>query len=47
LSKRSISKTNKSNTGKFQCDLDGQIFETKADLDRHLRMVHAAETGLL
>jgi len=30
LSARRISKTKKTKGGKFQCPLDGQIFETKA-----------------
>ena len=47
MPKRVISKTEKTKEGKFRCDLDGQLFETKADLDRHYRLVHVAEEGLL
>ena len=45
MSRRSISKTQKAKNGKFRCQLDDQTFYSKADLDRHIRMVHAAETG--
>ena len=47
LAKRVISKTEKTKNGKFRCKLDGQLFETKADLDRHYRLVHIAEEGSL
>jgi uncharacterized C2H2 Zn-finger protein len=47
LSRRVISGTEKTKEGKFRCPLDGQLFETKADLDRHYRTVHIAEEGLL
>jgi hypothetical protein len=45
--KRVISKTEKTKEGKFRCPLDGQLFETKAEFDRHFRLLHAAEAGLL
>ena len=47
MSRRSISKTEKAENGKFRCELDDQTFNTKADLDRHIRVVRGAETGLI
>ncbi len=47
LSTRRISKTKKTKEGKYQCPLDEQVFETKADFDKHFRLVHVSELGVL
>jgi|WetSurMetagenome_2_1015567.scaffolds.fasta_scaffold1160544_1 hypothetical protein len=44
---RVISKPDKAEEGKFSCPLDEQLFGSKVEFDRHFRLVHTVESGLL
>ena len=40
------SKDEMTEDGKYRCPLDQMTFDSKADLDRHYRRVHIAESNL-
>ncbi len=47
LSKKPVSKFEKTTDGKFRCPIGEQTFDSKADFDRHFRKAHTAEEGLI